>query len=497
MPTALAPDTFGFAFDNSYARDLPGFYVEWQGAAAPEPQIMRLNHDLARELGLNPEALDTPEGAAILAGSTAPAGANPLAMAYAGHQFGGFSPQLGDGRALLLGEVIDQNGKRRDLHLKGSGRTPFSRGGDGKAVLGPVLREYLMGEAMHALGIPTTRALAATATGASVLRDTGLQPGAVLARVASSHLRVGTFQFFAAKGETDKLRQILDYSIARHAPELADAPNVPMAYVWHTLSVQAKLIAQWMTVGFIHGVMNTDNMALSGETIDYGPCAFMDQYDPATVFSSIDRQGRYAYGNQPGIARWNLARLAETLLDLISPDEDEAIRLASAAIDRFEEVYEAEWLALMRAKLGLTTAQDGDFALAHGFLKAMEGQGADFTNSFRALSYILRGETGALRAQFTSPDEARDWQEAWQTRLASEPMDPALRAAAMDGANPLYIPRNHMVEAALAAANAGDMAPFETLLAVVSNPFVVQDGMNAYAQPAPEDFGQYRTFCGT
>jgi len=497
MPTALAPDAFGFAFDNSYARDLQGFYVEWQGAAAPEPQILRLNHGLARELGLNTNALDTPEGAAILAGAVAPAGANPLAMAYAGHQFGGFSPQLGDGRALLLGEVIDRNGKRQDIHLKGSGRTPFSRGGDGKAVLGPVLREYLMGEAMHALGIPTTRALAATATGANVQRDTGLQPGAVLARVASSHLRVGTFQFFAAKGETDKLRQLLDYAIARHAPELADESNVPMAYVWHTVNAQAKLIAQWMTVGFVHGVMNTDNMALSGETIDYGPCAFMDLYDPATVFSSIDRQGRYAFGNQPGIARWNLARLAETLLDLISTDEEEAIRLASAAIDGFGEVYEAEWLTLMRAKLGLTTVQENDFALAHGFMKAMEGQGADFTNSFRVLSDVLRGEIGALRAQFTTPDEARDWQEAWQTRLADEPMGPDLRAAAMDAVNPLYIPRNHMVEAALAAANAGDMAPFETLLAVVSNPFVAQDGMQSYAQPAPDDFGQYRTFCGT
>lgn len=509
MPSAANPqtssDTFGFVFDNSYARDLEGFYVECQGAAAPEPEILRLNDSLARELGLAPETLNTPQGAAVLAGSVAPAGAAPLAMAYAGHQFGGFSPQLGDGRALLLGEVIDQNGNRRDIHLKGSGRTPFSRGGDGKAVLGPVLREYLMGEAMHALGIPTTRALAATATGANVMRDGGPQPGAVLARVAASHLRVGTFQFFAARGETDNLRRLLDYAVARHAPELADtaqgAPNeqmyVPMAYVRHTVNVQAKLIAQWMSVGFIHGVMNTDNMALSGETIDYGPCAFMDAYDPATVFSSIDRQGRYAYENQPGIARWNLARLAETLLDFISPDEDEAIRIASAEIDAFGAVYEAEWLALMRAKLGLTTAEEGDFALAHNLLKAMEGQGVDFTNSFRALADVLLDDSGALRAQFTDPDAARDWQDEWQSRLARDPMDPEKRAAAMNRVNPIYIPRNHLVEAALGAATTGNMAPFEALLAVLADPFTKRDGLDAYAVPAPDSFGNYRTFCGT
>ena len=497
MPALSAPDDFGFAFDNSYARDLEGFYVEWQGAAAPQPEILRLNTALAQELGLDPAALRRAEGAAILAGATAPAGAFPLAMAYAGHQFGGFSPQLGDGRALLMGEVIDQNGNRRDIHLKGSGRTPFSRGGDGKAVLGPVLREYLMGEAMFALGIPTTRALAATATGALVLRDAGQQPGAVLARVASSHLRVGTFQFFAARGEMDKLRQLLDYAIARHDPALAGQPGYALSFLRNVIRRQAKLVAAWMSVGFIHGVMNTDNMTISGETIDYGPCAFMDQYDPATVFSSIDRQGRYAYGNQPGIARWNLARLAETLLDFIAPDENEAVRLATDAVDEFGALYEAEWLALMRAKLGLTTRGEGDFALAHGFIKAMEGQGADFTNSFRALSDVLRGDASALRVQFTNPEDAQDWQEEWLTRLAQEPMAADQRAAAMDAVNPLYIPRNHRVEAALAAAGKADMAPFESLLAVLADPFTQRAGLEDYAQPAPESFGKYHTFCGT
>jgi serine/tyrosine/threonine adenylyltransferase len=497
MPTLPSSDRFGFAFDNSYARDLEGFYVEWQGAAAPEPEILRLNKGLAIELGLNPAVLHTAEGAAILAGASTPVGASPLAMAYAGHQFGGFSPQLGDGRALLLGEVIDQNGNRRDIHLKGSGRTPFSRGGDGKAVLGPVLREYLMGEAMFALGIPTTRALAATATGAAVPRDGGLQAGAVLARVAASHLRVGTFQFFAARGEMDKLRQLTHYAIARHDPDLMGEPGNALLFLRAVIARQAKLIAQWMSVGFIHGVMNTDNMTISGETIDYGPCAFMDQYDPATVFSSIDRQGRYAYGNQPGIARWNLARLAETLLDFLDPEEDASIRIATTEVDAFGTIYEAEWLALMRAKLGLTTQAEGDLALAQGFLAAMAGQAADFTNSFRALADVLRGDAGALRAEFTDPETAQNWQEAWQARLETEPMQATERAAAMDAVNPLYIPRNHRVEAALEAAGKGDMAPFETLLAVLSDPFTKRDGLAAYAQPAPESFGKYYTFCGT
>jgi serine/tyrosine/threonine adenylyltransferase len=487
---------FGFAFDNTYARDLQGFYVEWQGAPAPAPEVIRLNTRLAAALGLNSKALATEAGAAVLAGAVAPQGAAPLAMAYAGHQFGGFSPQLGDGRALLLGEVMDQNGARRDVHLKGAGRTPFSRGGDGKAVLGPVLREYLMGEAMYALGIPTTRALAATATGAAVQRDGGLQAGAVLARVASSHLRVGTFQFFAARGEQDRLHQLTDYAIARHDPDLLAEADKARLFLRNVIRRQARLIAQWMAVGFIHGVMNTDNMTISGETIDYGPCAFMDHYDPATVFSSVDRQGRYAYGNQPGIARWNLARLAETLLDALHPDEDEAIRIATIEVEAFGPAYEAEWLALMRAKLGLTASEESDLALAQGFLAAMEGQGADFTNCFRALSDVLRGDAWALRAQFTDPAAVAEWQGAWQARVQAEPQV-GNRAAAMDAVNPLYIPRNHLVEAALAAANAGDLDQFDKLLGALADPFTKRDGLEGYAQPAPAAFGTYRTFCGT
>jgi uncharacterized protein YdiU (UPF0061 family) len=488
---------FGFAFDNSYARDLPGFYVAQSGAAAPAPQVLRLNAPLARDLGLNPDALMTLAGAHILTGSKLPEGAAPLAMAYAGHQFGGFSPQLGDGRALLLGEVLDHKGQRRDIHLKGSGRTPFSRGGDGLAALGPVLREYLMGEAMAALHIPTTRALAASTTGAQVLRETGLAQGAVLARVASSHLRVGTFQFFAARGEMDHIRQLLAYSIARHDPDLKDSPDQAREFLRRVILRQARLVASWMGVGFIHGVMNTDNMTLSGETIDYGPCAFMDQYDPATVFSSIDRQGRYAYGNQPGIARWNLARLAETLLPLLASDEDTSIAIATDEIDGFIPAYDTAWDDMMRAKLGLITSQPGDAALAEGLLAAMLGQGADFTNSFRALADVLRGDAGALAAQFTDPAAAREWQAQWQARLASEPMGAEARAARMDAANPAYIPRNHLLETALAAATAGDMAPFDALLDLLSTPFTSRPGWQTFAQPAPESFANYRTFCGT
>jgi uncharacterized protein YdiU (UPF0061 family) len=328
----------GFQFDNTYARDLEGFYVPWKGAEVPAPRMIRFNRPLAEELGLDADALDTDAGAAIFAGHQAPEGAEPLAMAYAGHQFGGFSPQLGDGRALLLGEVIDRQGRRRDIHLKGSGRTPFSRGGDGKAVLGPVLREYIIGEAMHALGVPTTRALAAVATGEEIMRQDGPAPGAVLARVASSHLRVGTFQFFAARGETERLRQLADYAIARHYPDLAGQPDRYLGLLKAVRDRQAALIAQWMNFGFVHGVMNTDNMTISGETIDYGPCAFIDGYDPAMVFSSIDQHGRYAYGNQPKIAQWNLARLAETLLDLINPDDsDDAVKRASDVVNGFPE----------------------------------------------------------------------------------------------------------------------------------------------------------------
>ncbi|MDT8855357.1 YdiU family protein [Paracoccaceae bacterium Fryx2] len=490
-----APARPAFRFDNSYARDLPGLYVESRPVRVPAPRLLRLNRALAEELGLDPDSLDA---AAVFSGNVVPEGAQPIAQAYAGHQFGGFSPQLGDGRALLLGEVIDRHGQRRDIALKGSGRTVFSRGGDGKATVGPVLREYLIGEAMQALGIPTTRALAAVATGAPVLREVEL-PGAVLTRVAASHIRVGTFQFFAARGESDKLRALADYSIARHYPEvagpdLAGAANPYLAFFEAVAARQAALVARWMAVGFIHGVMNTDNMAISGETIDYGPCAFMDAYDPGTVFSSIDHTGRYAYGNQPLILGWNLARLAETLLGLIDADEDRAVALATAALERIMPLYRAEWLGQMRAKLGLVGEEDGDLALAEGLLAAMAGpggEGADWTLTFRRLSRAVAGDARAVRPLFADPAALDAWLPRWRARLAPG------AAARMDAVNPVTIPRNHMVEGALGAAVAGDMAPFEALLGVLEAPFADRPGFEAYALPAPASFAGYRTFCGT
>lgn len=487
-----------FNFDNTYARELEGFYVPWKGAEVPEPKMLRFNAALAAELGLDAAMLDSAAGAAIFAGHAAPEGASPLAMAYAGHQFGGFSPQLGDGRALLLGEVIDRNGARRDIHLKGSGRTPFSRGGDGKAVLGPVLREYIIGEAMHALGVPTTRALAAVTTGERILRQDGPAPGAVLARVASSHLRVGTFQFFAARGETDKLLKLADYAIARHYPELAGTPGRYLGLLEKVRDRQAALIARWMLLGFVHGVMNTDNMTISGETIDYGPCAFIDAYDPAAVFSSIDQHGRYAYGNQPRIAQWNLARLAETLLDLINPaDSEDAVRQATDALDRFPLHYERAWLSGMRAKLGLAHAEDGDRALAEGLLAAMDGQNADFTRVFRSLSAVAGGESDVARALFDDPSGFDVWLKTYQARLGREEASAELHAAAMNRVNPVYIPRNHMVEAALEAAAKGDHAPFERLVDVLADPFTERPGLEIFALGAPTDFGPYTTYCGT
>ncbi|WP_422370291.1 protein adenylyltransferase SelO [Hoeflea sp.] len=487
-----------FNFDNSYARDLEGFYVPWKGAEVPAPKMVRFNRRLAEDLGLDGDALDTDAGAAIFAGHASPEGASPLAMAYAGHQFGGFSPQLGDGRALLLGEVIDRDGKRRDIHLKGSGRTPFSRGGDGKAVLGPVLREYILGEAMHALGVPSTRALAAVTTGEEVMRQNGMEPGAVLARVASSHLRVGTFQFFAARGETDRLRQLADYAIARHYPELAESDDRYIGLLTAVRDRQAELIAKWMHLGFVHGVMNTDNMTISGETIDYGPCAFIDGYDPAAVFSSIDSQGRYAYGNQPKIAQWNLARLAETLLDLINPDDsDDAVTQASEVINGFPEVYQRAWISGMRAKLGLSGQEEQDIEVATGLLAVMETQAADFTRVFRSLFGAIEGEASGARALFANPAGFDIWLGKWRDRLARDPMPESERRTAMDRANPVYIPRNHLVEAALSDATNGDLSTFERLMEALSDPFTPRAGLDIHALGAPGDFGPYTTYCGT
>ena len=463
-----------FAFDNSYARELTGCYAPGAAAQVPAPEMIRLNRGLAAELGLDGEALDSEAGAAIFAGNTVPEGAFVLAQAYAGHQFGHFVPQLGDGRALLLGEVIDVHGRRRDIQLKGSGRTAFSRGGDGKAAVGPVLREYLLGEAMHGLGVPTTRALAAVTTGEMVYREQPF-PGAVLTRVAASHIRVGTFQFFASRGDTEKLRQLADYTIRRHYPGVEGYLGLLAAVV----DAQASLIARWMQIGFIHGVMNTDNMAISGETIDYGPCAFLDQYRAMTVFSSIDRGGRYAYGQQPEIALWNLTRFAETLLPLV----DGNVEAATAELQRFGELYEGYWERGMRAKLGLGTEEAGDAELARGLLQTMEAGGLDYTLTFRGLG---RGvELGA-------------WGERWRARLAREGATPEERAEAMDRVNPAYIARNHQVELALkAATERGDFGPFATLCEVLAAPFTERAGWEGYAGPALDGGVGYQTFCGT
>jgi uncharacterized protein YdiU (UPF0061 family) len=483
-----------FTFDNSFARELEGFYVPWKAAAVARPSLVKFNRELAEELRLNVDAIDSGEAARIFAGNELPEGAAPLAQAYAGHQFGNFVPQLGDGRALLLGEVVDIHSRRRDIQLKGSGRTPFSRSGDGLAALGPVLREYLIGEAMHALGIPTTRALAAVTTGEPVYRETTL-PGAVLTRVAASHIRVGTFQYFAARGELDKVHRLADYVIARHYPELKNHATPYLALLESVALRQAALIASWMHVGFIHGVMNTDNMSISGETIDYGPCAFMDHYDPATVFSSIDHRGRYCYANQPKIAQWNLARLAETLLPLIDSDNDRAISRALEVVNRFPEQYEHRWLVGMRAKFGLVREDAGDFALAEGFLAAMEGNHIDWTLAFR---YLCDENGERLRALFSNVPTFEPWHQQWQLRLTQESVDASERAKAMRRVNPAFIPRNHGVEASLSAAvERGDYELFDRLLKILSRPFDDQPESAAYAEPAPEGSGPYRTFCGT
>ena len=484
-------------FDNSYARELEGMYIPWHGAQAPAPELLLLNTALAQELGLDPDALAGPAGLAMLSASAMPEGAEPLAMAYAGHQFGGFSAQLGDGRAILVGEVIDRQGQRRDIHLKGSGKTPFSRGGDGKAALGPVLREYILGEAMQALGIPTTRALAAVATGESVLRE-GPLPGAVLARVASSHLRVGTFQFFLARGETARLRRLTDYAIHRHFPELEGQGDRYLAFLRAVIARQMALVAQWMAVGFVHGVMNTDNCAISGETIDYGPCAFLAAYDPRAVFSSIDRQGRYAYDRQPVLAQWNLARLAETLLPLINPENPEAaLPLAQEVIEEAPEIYAREWRMRMGTKLGLAQPDAGAEGLITEFLSLLAAGQADFTRSFAALASAARGDETELDQILGDTPGRAAWLAAWRARLEAETDGAGGAAERMASLNPVYIARNHLVEAALEAAHAGDLGPTRKLLEVLSQPFTRRAGLEAFELPAPAGFGPYTTFCGT
>jgi uncharacterized protein YdiU (UPF0061 family) len=472
-----------FRFEDSYAREVPGLSVPWTAAPAPDPGLLMLNEGLAVELGVDPAALREPPGVALLAGQ-APEGVTTVAQAYAGHQFGGYSPRLGDGRALLLGEVIDTQGRRRDLHVKGSGRTPFSRGADGKAVVGPMLREYVIGEAMHGLGIPTTRALAVVATGEQVLRERAL-PGAVLTRVAASHLRVGTFQYAAASGDPDLLRALAGYAIARHYPAAASAANRYLDLYRRVVETQAWLVARWMLAGFVHGVMNTDNTTISGETIDYGPCAFIDAFDPAAVFSSIDERGRYAYGNQPRILQWNLARLAEALLPLFDDNSEAAVEAATEVLNGFTDAYERHWAQGMAAKLGIAAP---DRALAEDILKLMRLQKVDFTRFFRALS------AGTARTLFTEPEPFDAWAARRKVLL---PADYAAVAAAMDQVNPVYIPRNHRVEEALTAAADGEMGPFRRLVDVVSRPFEERPGLADYAGPAPAGCAPYVTYCGT
>ena len=487
--TAAAIPPFGLT--HSYATDLPGTYLEQPPEPAPAPRLLILNTALAADLGL---PLRGDEGwlGDLFAGNRLPPDARPLAQAYAGHQFGGFSPQLGDGRALLWGEGRAPDGRVFDLQFKGSGRTPFSRGGDGKAAVGPMLREYLMGEAMAALGVPTTRALAVAATGATVWRE-GALPGAVLTRVAASHLRVGTFQFFAARRDTATLRALTDYTIRRHHPEAAGAEVPALALFDAVTRAQARLIAQWMGLGFIHGVMNTDNMALSGETIDYGPCAFMEGYAPGTVFSSIDHQGRYAYANQPLILGWNLARLAEALLPLFDPDADRAVEIANDRLDQIAPLYRAAWLGVMRAKLGLSEGGEaGDEALIDDLLGLMQEAGADWTQTFRALVAAAEGGDAPALAHLGKGAPAQAWLARWRAALAPG------AAARMGAVNPVYIPRNHRVEEALAAATQGDMAPFHRLLSVVTRPFEERPEDAGFALPAPTAFAEgFRTFCGT
>lgn len=485
MQTTTAPDLF--AFDNTFVRDLAGLYEPWQAARAPEPRLLVLNEELAAELGVDPEVLRRPEGVDVLVGNVVPKGAEPIAQAYSGHQFGGFSPRLGDGRALLLGEVVDRAGRRRDLHLKGSGRTPFARGGDGKAAIGPMLREHLIGEAMHALGIPTSRALAVVATGEPVRRETML-PGAVLARVASSHVRVGTFQFAALTGEPGLVQRLADHAIARHHPEALESDQPYLRLYELVAEAQASLVARWLLVGFIHGVMNTDNTTISGETIDYGPCAFLEAYDPATVFSSIDHAGRYAYGNQPQMAQWNLARLAEAMLSLFADEEEAAVAAATEVLQQFPARFRSHWDEGMRAKLGLAEEHDGDQQLFDDLLAHLHAEQLDYTATFRSLASVVRG---------VAPGSLGDWQARYAERLAAEGRPPADVAAAMDRVNPRIIPRNHKVEEALAAATEGVLDPYERLLDAVTRPFDDDPGLEPYEQPAPPSAVPYQTFCGT
>ncbi len=484
-------------FQHSYSALPDRFYARVAPTPVVDPRLVVLNAPLAEELGLDLRVLE-PEAALILCGSRVPEDADPLAMAYAGHQFGAFVPSLGDGRAILLGELRGRDGVARDLQLKGAGRTPFSRNGDGRAVVGPMLREYLVSEAMHALGIPTTRSLAVVTTGEQVFRERALA-GAVLTRVATSHVRVGTFQYFAARGDQDAVRELLDYVIARHYPAAGEAGVPALAVLKEVARRQAALIADWMLVGFIHGVMNTDNMAVSGETIDYGPCAFMDHYDQRTVFSSIDHGGRYAYANQPLIAQWNLARFAETLLFLIDPDAERAVSLATAVLESFMAQFDARFLAGMGRKIGLASILEGDVGLIRRLLEAMQHSQQDFTLTFRRLAAAAENPHDEQRARelFAGNDDLQAWLLQWRERLRTDPQTDAGRAAAMRSANPVFIPRNHRVQAALDAADGGDYRLFHQLLAILQRPYDERPDVSEYGLPPQPSERVLQTFCGT
>ncbi|EPD50310.1 hypothetical protein HMPREF1210_02881 [Paenisporosarcina sp. HGH0030] len=481
----------GWNLDNSYARLPKSFFTKITPNAVHSPELIKFNDSLATSLGLNIDELKSKDGVAELAGNSIPDGSIPLAQAYAGHQFGNFN-MLGDGRALLIGEQITPSGERFDIQLKGSGPTPYSRRGDGRAALGPMLREYIISEAMHALGIPTTRSLAVVATGESIIRETEL-PGAILTRIAASHLRVGTFQYAANFGTIEDVRTLADYTIERHYPYVAGNENRYLSLLLEVIKRQADLIAKWQLVGFIHGVMNTDNMTISGETIDYGPCAFMDEYDPATVFSSIDHQGRYAYGNQPYMAGWNLARLAETLLPLFHDDQEQAIKIAQDAIAEFNKLYHENWYAGMRAKLGIFNEEKEDETLIEDLLNMMQKYRADYTNTFRALTFDKLEDTDLFNS-----DEFVEWNKRWHTRLGRQEESKESSQQLMRDSNPAIIPRNHLVEEALeAAVERGDYGVMEKLLEVLSSPFEHASEKADYCMVPGDSSGSYRTFCGT
>lgn len=485
------------AFDNSYAKLPDRFFARVRPTSVKNPNLLAVNAELANSLAIRLDELTSAEGLAMLAGNRVAEGSEPIALAYAGHQFGGFVPQLGDGRAILLGEVVGASGKRYDIQLKGSGPTPFSRGGDGRAALGPVLREYVVSEAMAALGVPTTRALAAVTTGEVVAREK-LLPGAILTRVASSHMRIGTFQYFAARKDYEALVKLTEYALQRHYPDVLKPDGAALALLESVMTAQINLVAHWLSIGFVHGVMNTDNMSISGETIDYGPCAFLDSYHPGRTFSSIDRGGRYAFANQPRIALWNLSRFAETLISQVHEDTERAAAILTERLETFPERFEAAYGRRMRAKLGLIAEVEGDLELAQGLLERMAMAKVDYTNCFRRLVDVANGaEESKLLDLFADPQPMKDWLHSWTSRLEQENVSRDERIASMRQANPAFVPRNHRIEEMISAATNGDIRPFERLGRVLARPYEDQPDELELTLPPGDEQWSYRTFCGT